>query len=475
MRRAATLFVALTFAFCLWPAAAFAGYGVQPAAGTSVGSKPAFLVYLDAADSQPTVYVASSPSMGAGGAPVDRLAWCTRFVAWTEAGKYTCTPSTYTQSFTDALDPGTYYWWLTFYRTDPGQVTPTLRVSGPFAFTVMTPTAPAGVALAAPSVGATVGATPTLVVMAPSGTALEVYVSSSDAMDDTGVPYDDVGSCSGASSAKGSYACSVPAGTLDAGAGYYWWAVVTDDAGTSWVIGPRTFTVAAQTPVTPPPKPPPKPTPTPTPTPKPTPKPKPPVRGAPKEFTAAPALPSSAHFSGRSVKQKLLTKAVYRLSKDLGSPKSIDVACWSVNDWAHISGDDPNGQYETLGFYDGDMPHWLHLNPHICQALETLAYHRPAQPTATIADALDTLTHETIHALGISNEAKTECYSMQLSSFTGIALGLPQSYAQALSKESLRNYFEHPPNYVNTSSCREGGTWDLVPGSPSLPWHIPAT
>ena len=47
------------------------------------------------------------------------------------------------------------------------------------------------------------------------------------------------------------------------------------------------------------------------------------------------------------------------------------------------------------------------------------------------------------------------------------------AYAMNLSRLSLGNYGEHPARYVDRSRCREGGKWDLSPGKPSLPWHLP--
>ena len=139
-----------------------------------------------------------------------------------------------------------------------------------------------------------------------------------------------------------------------------------------------------------------------------------------------------------------------------------------------MTGDNPESFYSTLGFFYSGMPHWVNLSPRICRTFETLIYHRPAYTNVRTADALDTLTHEMIHALGIRNEAETECFAMQLSFITGWKMGLPLAYAENLDRLSLRNYPEHPPSYVNTARCREGGAWDLYPKSLSLPWHLPA-
>ena len=69
------------------------------------------------------------------------------------------------------------------------------------------------------------------------------------------------------------------------------------------------------------------------------------------------------------------------------------------------------------------MPHWLELSPTICHTMETLLYKRPVYANRCTANAVDTLTHEMIHALGVTDEARTECYAMQLSWITAETLG----------------------------------------------------
>jgi hypothetical protein len=231
----------------------------------------------------------------------------------------------------------------------------------------------------------------------------------------------------------------------------YWWAVVSV-AGTGWIYGPNSFTVADT----------------------------PSVGGGSggggvTAHTAsyAPHLPSSAHFSGASVKQTRLSAAAYQLSKFVGHPKTIAVACWSQPDWANISGDKPGRRYETEGLFNGSMPHWLNLAPDICRASETLLYNRPTYPNIHTADAVDTLTHEMLHALGVHNEAQTECYAMQLNWVTANKLGIPLRYSMRLSQLSLGNYATRPRQYQNYSACREGGAWDLLKSQLSLPWHLP--
>jgi hypothetical protein len=195
------------------------------------------------------------------------------------------------------------------------------------------------------------------------------------------------------------------------------------------------------------------------------------VQPSPHEASCAPFLKSSNHYRGQSVKQARLGKAAYQLSKFVRSPKTVAVACWSVRDSANIAHENPESVYTLLGFWQPAMPRWIQLSPRICRSIETLLYHRPAYPNAITADGIDTLTHEMLHALGVSNEAMTECYAMQLDEITANSLGVPYWYAARLSHLALGNYRTHPPRYINYSRCRENGAWDIWPRENSLPWH----
>lgn len=188
-------------------------------------------------------------------------------------------------------------------------------------------------------------------------------------------------------------------------------------------------------------------------------------------ITDAPMLPTSAHYTGKSIKQTRLSSASYSLSKDLGIPKSIAVACWDVPDWQAISGDTSDSYYSTLGLYLPSMPHWIHLSPDVCRGMETLLYHRPQYPNRIIAGDLDTVTHEMVHALGITDEARTECYAMQLSIIMALELHVPAAYSAELARLTIQNYSSHPPRYIDRSRCHEDGAWDLFPHRPSPPWH----
>ena len=125
---------------------ASAGYGVGPDGQTftvtadSAGyvQTPASLdlvVYLDAEDSSPAVWVSDSPAIGASGStggPSRRLLH-RRLAHPLRRAEQVGLPR-----FDSLLQPGhTYYWWLDFARQDPGTPAPTDRVSGPFSFSLV--------------------------------------------------------------------------------------------------------------------------------------------------------------------------------------------------------------------------------------------------------------------------------------------------------------------------------------------------
>jgi hypothetical protein len=430
--------------FCSTVGNAAAAFGVHPNNETT-SPQPTFTIYAGSDEiNLTTLYVSTDGQMDSSFYPTNYLASCFSFVPTSVVNNYTCQPSSY--GGRSALAPGTYYWWLTYYTSKDF----VKHIAGPMAFTVAAPQAPVGVTLLSPTDGARVSGSPSVRVHLPSGVHVDFWIADSNNQSpDDGSPasYDDEAHCAADISSDGDYNCAVDGGKLFAGTTYYWWAVVSS-GGFFWIYGPRSFTYGA-------------------------------VNGGGggggggrvHDLDYAPALASSPHFTGRSVKQTKLSQAAYSLSKAIGAPKSIAVACWSEIDWENISGDNPESAYSTLGFWKPTMPHWLHLSPGICRTMETLIYKRPQFANRFTANAVDTLTHEMLHGLGVRNEAQTECYAMQLNWVTANRLGVPLRYSYSLSRLSLGNYGFHPPAYQDRSACREDGIWDLFKRVPSLPWH----
>lgn len=452
--------VAVAAAFALLGHVSVARAGVALSPNGQTTSQPTFVVYLEPSEQlDAEVFVTTDGLYDSSYYPLHEVGSCFPFTPTGAQNEYSCQPLSYStadSSFSSALPPGTYLWWLRFYHSDPGSFLPTLHISGPIQITVPQPVAPAGAGPVSPFDGDVVSAAPTLTIHAPANSQFDLYVSTSSQHLDDGTPaLDSAYHCSGTATTDSNYSCTVDLYLLDPGQTYYWWMTL-DVGGVGWIYTARLFTTAA------------------------------PASGGggsggggsgsggnngPHVITDANQLQRSAHFTGRSIDQTRLASASYWITKAAGRPKMLGVACWNSTDWPGISGDSGDSYYSTLGFYDPAMPHWIHLSPTVCRGIETLLYHRPIYPNRIIANAVDTVTHEMIHALGITNEAQTECYAMQVSIVMALRLGVPLQYSQQLAHLTLANYFLHPPEYVDTVRCREGGVWDLQPNQPSPPWH----
>jgi hypothetical protein len=449
-----------------WAGVARAGYAVAPASGSATTASPTFQVVLDPAEVlTATVYVASDTQMGQYFIPTNLLGSCSPTTQTATSGQYSCQPSFYSDAgFGPALPPGTYYWWLTYYHTDPSSFTSTLQISGPLVFNVPQPVAPPNTDLISPIDGASVSAPVTFTINAPAQASMKIYVGMTTDRQNDGSPLGlTVYSCGGQTTNAGSYYCTDAASATDfiEGVSYYWWAVI-GVGDTAWVYGPRSFTLST------------------------------PSTGgsgggggggsgsSTHVLADAPYLPSAARYVGRSIKQTRLSAAAYKLSKYVRLPKSVAVACWSTADWPGVSGDDPmtDGGYSTLAFWTPELPHWISLSPGTCRGIETLLHRRPRYPNRIIANAVETVTHEMMHAVGVTRqrfgsqaEARAECYGMQLSVVLAVDLGVPYRYAFGLSRFNLQNYATRPPSYRNLRNCRENGAWDLFQDRPSPPWH----
>lgn len=446
----------VAIAAALFTGQARAGYIVQPANGLTVGPRPTFLVYLDPSEqSLALVHVGTSASVDSSGFSADEIGSCLPTTPFgSEPHKFTCQPPGYSPSYGSSLAPGTYYWWMTYFATDPGSYFDSLHVSGPFQFTVANSIPPGNTGLLTPADGTSLVTPVRFQITAPAQATMHIYVGLDSERADDGSPLGlTIYSCGGQTANAGTYYCEDASSATDflPGETYWWWAVIETGDGNQFVYGPRSFTIR-----------------------------EPDTSGgssgssgssAAHTLSDAPYLPSAARFSGHSIKQTRLSRVTYAVSKFIGAPKMMAVVCWSDRDWPSVSGDGDDGLYSTLAFWEPAMPHFIELSPRVCRAMETLLHHRPRYPNRFTANAVETLTHELMHALGIRLEAQAECYGMQLSIVMAVKLGIPYSYADKLAKLNLVNYQDRPPSYQNYGFCREGGRWDLFPSMPSPPWH----
>ena len=154
--------------------------------------------------------------------------------------------------------------------------------------------------------------------------------------------------------------------------------------------------------------------------------------------------------------------------------KKALAVCWNRADWrtidAVIRKAGGAGTASALGFvWRGQIV--MNFRDDVCGELDVIAYLRKRPLARAPADAVVTLTHEAIHVDGVKNEAKTECFALQLMRFTSTHLGTTMRYGRRLAKILWRGYagsaVTNPAYY--TPNCYDGGPLDLFPKSPVWP------
>jgi hypothetical protein len=95
-----------------------------------------------------------------------------------------------------------------------------------------------------------------------------------------------------------------------------------------------------------------------------------------------------------------------------------------------------------------------------------------AQLAASVAFALATVSHESYHVLGYGLEKQVECYGMQSIWFVATSLGASVAEGQRIAANYWRTTYARrqytTPTYWS-AECRDGGKYDLRPGSRSWP------
>jgi hypothetical protein len=88
------------------------------------------------------------------------------------------------------------------------------------------------------------------------------------------------------------------------------------------------------------------------------------------------------------------------------------------------------------------------------------------------AHAITTLTHESIHLRGFTNEAQTQCYAIQVVAWTVSALGGSPAQGAAVASFVLALQPALPSDY-QSGECRRGGALDLHPETGAFPTEEP--
>ena len=88
----------------------------------------------------------------------------------------------------------------------------------------------------------------------------------------------------------------------------------------------------------------------------------------------------------------------------------------------------------------------------------------------TLAWAIGTVAHESVHLRGILDEALTECYAMQYLAFTAERLGTTPQQARNLALLHWETSpAKKPEQYQAPSGCEDGGKLDVRPADPVWP------
>ena len=102
-----------------------------------------------------------------------------------------------------------------------------------------------------------------------------------------------------------------------------------------------------------------------------------------------------------------------------------------------------------------------------CAHLRAWLWSSKAAPSLDQVVAVHVLTHETMHMVGITNEAAAECAAVQRDAAMAQALGASSAEAAALARRYWTEVYPRMPDgYVG--GCGPGGAYDE--GLPTPPW-----
>jgi hypothetical protein len=83
--------------------------------------------------------------------------------------------------------------------------------------------------------------------------------------------------------------------------------------------------------------------------------------------------------------------------------------------------------------------------------------------------AVQTLSHESWHLRGDTDEAVTECHALQTTAQAAQVLGADPQRAEATARYALQWLYPHLPPEYRTAKCGDGGPLDLRPADARWP------
>lgn len=159
--------------------------------------------------------------------------------------------------------------------------------------------------------------------------------------------------------------------------------------------------------------------------------------------------------------------------------RPVEVRCPSF--WKKLVHVAPN--QGTVRVEQGRVSDVTDLSVEICDALDDVVAGQAGEalsclpvPAETcrrrldaVAFGIEALTHESYHLQGILDEGETECYALQTSTRTAVALGLTADQAAALNAYYASVLYPRLPSAYHSRHCRPGGRFDLRPETPAWP------
>jgi hypothetical protein len=143
------------------------------------------------------------------------------------------------------------------------------------------------------------------------------------------------------------------------------------------------------------------------------------------------------------------------------------------------------GELGITPFVNDKPSGYFIMSPQTCDLLASFrsnpAAYDPAacsdtaclQKVGTIANALETISHESYHLLGYRNEATAECYGLQSLWYSAVRLGASAHLGETLASLYANQMYPsrrtsaHPEYW--SAECRDGGKLDLRPALHAWP------
>lgn len=123
----------------------------------------------------------------------------------------------------------------------------------------------------------------------------------------------------------------------------------------------------------------------------------------------------------------------------------------------------------TSGFVFYDSQNVAHLRRTVCNDLFSWLSGNKRAPTDAQVSAVHVVVHEAMHVRGEFNEAKAECFAMQLDADAAVFLGATRSQATALAQQYYRDIYPRMSAEYVSGECAADRALDLTPGDGQFP------